>query len=306
VAGNGGAHVKGDRTMGSSTAKGGPDADTRKKVRKTNNIARKKGEKIPSVTASDYSMAKLVSSVGDRPAHIDSIGLSPSLRMLVLAPHPDDFDTIAITLRYFQVQGNEIHLAVLSGGSKGVQDSYANPPTWEQKTRLREKEQIDSCTFFGLSPARLRFLRLPEAEDGELAHDAANQDRICQQISEISPDVLFLPYGDDSNSGHRRTYEMTRAAVQDIGRPLLALYNKDAKSLSFRTDLYIAFDRIQSDWKRTLLRFHDTQQARNIEIRGQGFDDRILNFNQILAQELNLKAPYAETFQVELFFADRL
>jgi len=244
--------------------------------------------------------------VGNRPASIDSIGFSPSLRLLVLAPHPDDFDAIAITLRYLQARGNEIRLAVLSGGSKGVQDSYAKPPAWEQKARLREQEQLDSCGFFGLDPARLCFLRLPEAEDGELAQDAANQSRLSKQIIETAPDALFLPYGDDNNSGHRRTYDMVRAVVQDLGSPLLALYNKDAKTRNFRTDLYIGFDETQAGWKRTLLRFHDSQQARNIEIRGHGFDDRILSFNRKLASELRLEAPYAEAFQVELFRADPL
>jgi LmbE family N-acetylglucosaminyl deacetylase len=241
----------------------------------------------------------------NRPARIDSIGLSPLLRLLVLAPHPDDFDAIAITLHHLQTQGNEIHLAVLSGGSKGVQDSYADPPTWEQKARLREKEQVDSCSFFGLSPARLSFLRLREAEDGELAHHADNQLRIRRLISETSPDVLLLPYGEDSNAGHRRAYDMARTAVQELGAPLLALYNKDAKSLSFRPDLYIGFDESQADWKRSLLRFHDTQQARNLDTRGHGFDERILNFNRKLARELDLEAAYAEAFQIELFVANR-
>jgi len=93
-------------------------------------------------------------------------------------------------------------------GSKGEQDSYTKPPTWEQKARLREKEQLDSCDFFGLSPARLRF--------------------------------------------------------------------------------------------------HDSQQARNIEIRGHGFDQRTLRFNRKPAKELGLDAPCAETFQAEIFLADRL
>lgn len=241
---------------------------------------------------------------GSRPAPVASIGFSPVLRLLVLAPHPDDFDAIAITLRYFQKRGNEIHLAVLSGGGKGVQDSYANPPTREQKARLREQEQIDSCSFFGLSPARLSFLRLPEAPDGELDNNATNAARVRILISETSPDVLFLPYGNDSNSGHRRTYAMTRAAARELGRPLLALYNKDAKTLNFRADLCAGFDETEADWKRTLLRFHDTQQARNIEIRGHGFDDRILSFNRELAQALGLEVPYAEAFQFELFHTD--
>jgi hypothetical protein len=116
--------------------------------------------------------------------------------------------------------------------------------------------------------------------------------------------VLLLPYGDDSNSGHRRTCDMARAAARGLGKPLLALYNKDPKSLSFRTDLCSGFDEIRANWKRTLLRFHDCQQSRNIEIRGHGFDDRILNFNRKLAQTLALQSPYAEAFQVELFHTD--
>lgn len=241
---------------------------------------------------------------GNRPVTVASIGFSPALRLLVLAPHPDDFDAIAITLRYFHARGNEIHLAVLSGGSKGVQDSYAKPPTWEQKARLREQEQIDSCDFFGISPARISFLRLPEAQDGELDHDTANETQVRNQIRESAPDILFLPYGDDSNTGHQRTFAMARAAVRDLGRPLLALYNKDAKSLNFRADLYVGFDETQADWKRTLLRFHDSQQARNIEVRSHGFDDRILDFNRKLAQALGLEVPYAEAFQFELFHTD--
>ena len=248
----------------------------------------------------------LKSLLAGNPAPIDSIGFSPALRLLVLAPHPDDFDAIAITLRYLQARGNEIHLAVLSGGSKGVQDSYTSPqPSWEQKAQLREQEQLSSCAFFGLSPSRISFLRLPEAADGELAQDSSCQARVHNQINQTAPDILFLPSGNDINSGHQRTYDMARKAVQDLGKSLLALYNKDAKTLKFQTDLYTGFSQSQADWKSSLLRFHDTQQARNIATRGHGFDDRILSFNRTLAQELGLEDPYAETFQVELFDADQ-
>lgn len=241
------------------------------------------------------------------PAPFDAIEFSPALRVLVLAPHPDDFDAIAITLRQFQQQGNEIYLAVMSGGSKGVQDRYARPaPDWKQKALLREQEQLRSCDFFGLSPSRISFLRLPEAADGELAQDRSNETRVYDHIDDTSPDVLFLPSGNDVNSGHQRAYDMTRKAVKDLGRALLALYNRDAKTLGFHTDLYTGFSETQASWKRSLLRFHDTQQARNLDIRNHGFDDRILNFNHELAQELGLEIPYAETFQLELFNADPL
>jgi LmbE family N-acetylglucosaminyl deacetylase len=239
---------------------------------------------------------------GGQPVALEAIGFSPDLRLLVLAPHPDDFDAISITLRYFHENGNEIHLCVLSGGSKGVQDSYSRPPTREHKTQLREQEQLNSCNFFGIAPTHINFLRLPETNDGELARDAANEDRVWQQISTISPDILFLPCGKDSNTGHQRTYIMAREALRKLGKPLLALYNQDIKTLTFRTDLYTGFNETQADWKRTLLRFHDSQQTRNMESRGHGLDDRILSFNRTLAGEHQLATRYAETFQIELFY----
>ena len=239
---------------------------------------------------------------GKQPAPLESIDFTPDLRLLALAPHPDDFDAIAITLRYFHENGNDIHLCVLSGGSKGVQDSYSRPPSWDHKTQLREQEQLNSCNFFGISPTRINFLRLPEANDGELAQDAANEDRVCRQISTISPDILFLPYGKDSNTGHQRTYNMAREAARKLGNPLLALYNQDIKTLAFRTDLYTGFNETKADWKRTLLRFHDTQQTRNMETRGHGLDERILRLNHTLAREHQLTTRYAETFQIELFY----
>lgn len=65
--------------MGSSTAKYGPGAQTRKKVTTTDILARKKAEKITSVTAYDYSTAKLVDTIG-----IDVILVGDSLGMVVL------------------------------------------------------------------------------------------------------------------------------------------------------------------------------------------------------------------------------
>ena len=75
--------------MSASSANYGPDADKRKKVTTTEVLSRKQGEKIVSVTAYDYSTAKLVDSAG-----IDVILVGDSLGMVVLG-HPD---TTRVTL----------------------------------------------------------------------------------------------------------------------------------------------------------------------------------------------------------------
>ncbi|MCG6862149.1 MAG: 3-methyl-2-oxobutanoate hydroxymethyltransferase [Chromatiaceae bacterium] len=75
--------------MSASSAKYGPDADKRKKVTTTDILSRKGGEKIVSVTAYDYSMAKLVDGAG-----VDVILVGDSLGMVVLG-YPD---TTRVTL----------------------------------------------------------------------------------------------------------------------------------------------------------------------------------------------------------------
>jgi len=69
--------------MGAPSASYGPDADERKKVTATDILSRKRGKKIVSVTAYDYSTAKLVDSAG-----IDIVLVGDSLGMVVLG-YPD-------------------------------------------------------------------------------------------------------------------------------------------------------------------------------------------------------------------------
>jgi hypothetical protein len=70
-----------------------------------------------------------------------------------------------------------------------------------------------------------------------------------------------------------------------------------------RPDIYTAFGEEDAQWKAQLLRFHDSQQQRNLNTRGHGFDQRILDTNRQIARELGLQAPYAEAFEVEMFGA---
>ena len=90
------------------------------------------------------------------------------MRLLVLAPHPDDFDEIGVTLRFFRDNGNPIFVAVVSSGASGVEDSFCTPPTIEKKAEVREQEQRRSCRFFGLQDTHLDFLRLTEDHNGHI------------------------------------------------------------------------------------------------------------------------------------------
>lgn len=236
--------------------------------------------------------------LGDRPLSIRSIRFPSALRLLVLGPHPDDFDAIGVTLRYFKENGNTIHVGVVRSGS-GVQDSYCSSPTLETKAAIREAEQRRSGRFFGLPDTGLTFLRLEEDQEAQPIETPANLSHLREFVLPIRPDIVFLPHGNDTNAGHQRIYAMFRQIALEADYPLAALLNKDPKTVDMRIDVYTEFGEEEAKWKAQLLRFHDSQQRRNLDTRGHGFDERILNTNRQIAQEIPTEAEYAEAFELE-------
>ena len=211
------------------------------------------------------------------------------MTVLVLAPHPDDFDAIGVTLHHLHAQQHTLHLAVLTAGANGVDGSGSV----DDKTAQREDEQRDSCRFFGLPAARCHFLRLWEDPLAAAADDA----RLRALILGLRPDLVFMPHGNDSNATHRRTFQSFCEIAADERLTLQACLNQDAKTLGMRSDLYVAFDGQSADWKAKLLRHHRSQQQRNLRTRGIGFDTRLLQLNRDAAATLRLKEPYAEVFE---------
>lgn len=225
--------------------------------------------------------------------------LPTPLTIVVLAPHPDDFDAIGVTLRHFHLRGDTIHLAVLTTGASGVEDGYAGAVTDEQKAALREGEQTASCAFFGLPLDRLTFLRLPPDEKGNPRLDDGNRARIRDYLAVRKPDLVFMPHGNDSNVTHQRTYALFRAVACAERWKLQAVLNKDAKTVTMRTDLYASFDEGAALWKAELLRLHRSQHQRNLNTRGKGFDARVLDINR--QDGAAMQVPYAEIFELEQF-----
>ena len=236
------------------------------------------------------------------PRSLLSIEFPATLRLLVLAPHPDDFDAIGVTLRFFHERGHSVTAAVALTTS-GVEDAYCTPPTPQTKERLRESEQRRSCAFFGLAPDALTFLNLERdpQDDDQPFDNAANRSQITRVLRATHPDLVFLPHGHDSNSGHRRMYTMFKAVATHGEFRGVAFLIRDPKTIAMRPDIYMPFGLEQAAWKAQLLRFHDSQHQRNLNTRKHGFDERILNVNRQLARELGIPDSFAEVFELEFF-----
>lgn len=213
---------------------------------------------------------------------------------LVLAPHPDDFDVVAVTLKHLSRAGAGISLEVLSGGASGVEDDFAIG--WEEKTAAREREQQESCARFGLPPGKLRFHRLTEDATGHMADHEENQRRVAAVLDHHQPEGVILPHGHDSNADHRRTFRWFFEWKSRHHTAPVALLVKDPKNLGMREDLLTPYDPEDALWKAELLRCHRSQHDRNLRTRGIGFDERILLPDRSTGQAHGFHA--AECFEV--------
>ena len=229
-----------------------------------------------------------------RPWSLRERTLPASLRVLVVAPHPDDFDAVGLTLRHLHAQGHALHVAVLTSGANGVDDGFGGAHDAAAKAALREAEQRESCAFFGLPSERLAFLRLWEEET--TPEDALAPLRAW--MAARPADLVFMPHGNDSNRTHRRTFEAVCQVAGEQGLRAWALLNRDAKTLDMHTDVFFDFDEAEAQWKAQLLRLHRSQQERNLRTRGSGFDARVLEVNRKAAAGLPARRPYAETFEL--------
>ncbi len=245
-------------------------------------------------------------------------------RVLALAPHPDDPDAVAVTLRRLALAGCRITYAVACLSPQGVTDSYAlaeairrgmEPPAdlTAFKRELRQGEQLASAGLAGFLEREPEFLSLKEDRRGRILHQAANSAAIGAVLRGHDPDLVLLPHGEDTNLDHVGIWNFLREQAPGLaarrGRPLLALFNRDPKTVRITEHLATPFTAGEAQWKAELLAAHRSQQARNLESRGYGFDQRILRENRAAWEQLSGRLgeswtgffPYAESFQVELF-----
>jgi LmbE family N-acetylglucosaminyl deacetylase len=234
------------------------------------------------------------------PVSLADLPLPAPLTILVLAPHPDDFDAIGVSMRFLQQQTHQIHVAVLTSGASGVEDGWSGASDSGSKAKLREAEQRKSCAFFGLPEDRLSFLRLwKQPEDAVLC--ARDKERLRQYILSVNPACVFLPHGNDSNRTHRRTFETFDSLATQEKLNLLAFLNLDAKTVSMRSDVTMHFGAAEAAWKAELLRLHSSQHERNLKTRGHGFDERVLRVNRDAARSVGHKEGYTEIFELKAY-----
>lgn len=236
--------------------------------------------------------------------------------VLALSPHPDDPESAAILLRYLRMSGLNIWYTIVTISPAGVDEQFVENASEmsadtlkARKEQIRRREQIEAAKLFRLDPERLTFLDIDEKPDLDTPKNRA---KVIDHLTLISPDIVVLPIGTDTNNTHVWVYQTFRDyalnSEKQRKKPLIALYNEDPKTTEINDDLFILFSEKDARWKRSLLRIHNSQQHRNIKLRSIGFDERIIEVNRKAASRLrNIleaskpSAEFTESYQIEIF-----
>lgn len=110
-----------------------------------------------------------------------------TLRILVVAPHPDDAElAMGGTMARMVASGHRVHVLDLTNGE----------PTPHGSPAVRAREAARAARILGITRS---CLGLPNRE---LTHDLASRHAVAAEIRRHRPDVLFAPYPEDAHPDH--------------------------------------------------------------------------------------------------------
>ncbi len=113
-----------------------------------------------------------------------TVDLAPPERALAVGAHPDDIEFgCGATLAKWAAAGTDVHLLVLTDGSKGTWDPAADIAVLVEHRRREQRAAADV-----LGAATVHF---GEFVDGELESGARERGAVCEVIRRVRPDVLL-------------------------------------------------------------------------------------------------------------------
>lgn len=144
--------------------------------------------------------------------------ISNGVKILVIAPHPDD-EVLGCggTIIKHVKEGHEVFLSIVT---------KAYTPDWsEDFIKNREKEIAGAIKALGIK--KTFFLDLPTVKLDTVPQKELNF-KIDGIVSQITPDILYIPHGGDLNRDHRLVFEACLVAARPAG-------NKIKKILAYET-----------------------------------------------------------------------
>lgn len=130
------------------------------------------------------------------------------MRVLVIAPHNDD-EILGVggTMSKLAKEGHEVIVCEVTAGD-------LNDPV----VQLQKREAIESHDLLGVS--KTVFMDLPVVGLKEMKTRKINS-RFLSTISEIDPEIVFIPHKGDMHIDHRMVIEAAMVALRPVSAPHL-------------------------------------------------------------------------------------
>jgi LmbE family N-acetylglucosaminyl deacetylase len=141
---------------------------------------------------------------------VDEIAYSPAL---IVAPHPDD-ETLGCggAIALLRSLNCDVQVVVISDGTLSHPRSQKYPA--DQLRALREAETLSALKLLGVEVNAVTFLRM---QDGSISTQYQSAVASCRTyITEVAPQIIFLPWRYDPHADHRATWKLIHAVLDDL------------------------------------------------------------------------------------------
>lgn len=137
--------------------------------------------------------------------------IEPKGRVLIIAPHPDD-EVIGCggLIARLVGEGRTPHIIIMTGG-EGSHRSCCLTSDNDIKTARRRLTR-NALNILGVKEEYIHELDFP---DGGISATHPEADKLSRLISEISPDMIFVPHWGEGWPDHINTAEIVKNMVSD-------------------------------------------------------------------------------------------
>jgi len=128
------------------------------------------------------------------------------MRVLVIAPHPDD-EVLGCggTIAKHVSEGSEVYLCVVT---------KAYSPDWSEKIiEVKRQEVLKVTEILGIK--EVYYLDLPTVKLDTIPQKELNES-IARVIGKVKPEVVYIPHKGDVNKDHRLVFEAAMVALRPL------------------------------------------------------------------------------------------
>lgn len=132
---------------------------------------------------------------------------------LIVAPHPDD-ETLGCggAIALLRSLNCNVQVLVISNGTLSHPRSRKYPA--DRLLALRETETLSALKLLGVEANAVTFCRM---QDGSISTQYQSAVASCRgYITEVAPQIIFLPWRYDPHADHRATWKLIKAALHDL------------------------------------------------------------------------------------------